>query len=97
VVEVESGKVLRCVADHHGPVTTVAISPDGKRVASGGWDGEVHLEENGKTRVLQLAWAIRRVRFSSDGKLLAVAAWTPQNATGKSSAPSALIIQLDPN
>ena len=52
------------------------------------------MKEKGATKTRELGWAIRRVRFSKDGRLLAIGAWTPQNATGAKSTPSALVIEL---
>jgi hypothetical protein len=40
-------------------------------------------------------WAVRRVRFSKDGRWLVVAAWTPQNPLGDhSSNPSAVVYEV---
>jgi WD40 repeat protein len=59
-----------------GDVTTVAFSPDGKTLASGGWDETVRLwdVETGKERRSFLAHQdglVAAVRFSPDGKYLA--------------------------
>ena len=40
-------------------------------------------------------WAIRRVRFSRDGRKLAVAAWTPQNPLNShQSDPAAVVYEV---
>src|SRR5262249_30984729 len=58
-----------------GNVTTLAFSPDGKVLASGGWDDMVRLwdVESGKELRKMLAHQamIARVVFSPDGKMLA--------------------------
>jgi WD40 repeat protein len=43
LVDVETGKELQPPAGHLGPVTCVALAPDGARVASGGTDSFVRL------------------------------------------------------
>ena len=70
---------------HRGIVSSAAISPDGRRLASGGWDRALLLHERGRpepVRARRYGWSVRRVRFSPDGRSLGVAAWTPQNAVG---------------
>ena len=41
--DLSTGRELRCLDAHTGPVRSVAISPDGTRVLSGGEDGTVRL------------------------------------------------------
>lgn len=45
------GNELRCFQGHEGPVSTVVISPDGRRIATGGWDSHCRVSniETGKT------------------------------------------------
>lgn len=92
-----SGRVLERTRAHRGVVSTVALSPDGKRLASGGWDAQVVVTGGGPERRRSLGWIIRRVRFSRDGRRLAIAAWTPPNPVGdRRSAPAALGVDLFP-
>lgn len=81
-VDASNGQVLTKVQGHHGVVATVALSPDGTTLASGGWDKRVLVHRAGEPVERRYGWAVRRVRFSPDGRWLVVAAWTPQNAVG---------------
>jgi WD40 repeat protein len=78
-VDAKSGKVIEQLRGHRGVVSSVAISPDGRSVVSGGWDKKLVLHKAVEPQVESFGWAIRRVRFSRDGRLVTVAAWTPQN------------------
>jgi WD40 repeat protein len=93
VFDVVSKTLGPCKPLHRGAVTTAALRPGTSELASGGWDQTVILE--GTTKSRKLGWEVRRVRFSKDGRLLAIAAWTPQNARGEKSEPSALLIELN--
>lgn len=98
IVDAQSGQLLARWHKHEGVVATAGISPDGKTLASGGWDNQVHLWREGEPEpkaTLEFDWIVRRVRFSRDGRLLAVGAWTPQNALGdQQSEPSAVIYDV---
>lgn len=97
VLDAESGAVLFTRAPHQGFVGTVALSPDGKALATGGWDYRLFLFTEGQTEPVyerKYGWIVKRLRFSPDGRLLAVAAWTPQNANGRDSDPSAELLRL---
>ena len=94
-VELETGAVLDKVHGHRGVVASVGISPDGKTLATGGWDKKVIL--HGQPTAIEdgFGWAVRRVRFSRDGSRLVVAAWTPQNPLNNhQSDPSAIIYDV---
>jgi WD40 repeat protein len=79
-------------------VATAGISPDGRSLASGGWDKRLYLWRDGQeTPVAErgFGWSVRRVRFSPDGRLVGVAAWTPQKATGnQESDPAAALFSV---
>ena len=98
IVDAKRGAVLEQHNLHHGVVASAAISPDGKSLASGGWDKKVLVFSQGGLEPVAKAeygWAVRKVRFSPDGRFLAVGAWTPQNANDKDSDPAAQIFALD--
>jgi len=63
--DVDTGQKLWSLASHEGPVTTLAISPDGKRVVSGG-DGTVLLREIASGR------EILRMATFTDGEWIAI-------------------------
>ncbi|MCP3136094.1 aspartyl protease family protein [Pyxidicoccus xibeiensis] len=93
VVDAQSGQVLAKWPLHRGVVATAAISPDGRSLASGGWDKRVYLfteGEDGARGEHEFDWSVRRVRFSPDGRWLGVAAWTPQVVSGDSD-PAAVL------
>ena len=98
IVDAKTGQVLEKHNLHHGIVATAGISPDGKSLASGGWDKKVFLFSGGgevPLSTFNYGWSVRKVRFSPYGRLLAVAAWTPQNARNADSDPAAQLIQLE--
>ncbi|TSC27756.1 WD40 repeat domain-containing protein [Corallococcus sp. Z5C101001] len=95
LVDAASGQVLRKWEAHHGVVSSAAISPDGRSLASGGWDKRVYLftdGEPGPKGELEFGWSVRRVRFSPDGRMVGVAAWTPQKATGNQESDPAAVL-----
>jgi WD40 repeat protein len=70
--DVATGQPLRTGAGHEAPVTTVAFSPDGKRLASGSWDDyTIRVWETATARPRHVLSGhrsyIRSVLFSPDG------------------------------
>ncbi|HZA12992.1 MAG TPA: aspartyl protease family protein, partial [Myxococcaceae bacterium] len=98
IVDVDNGAIAARWTRHLGPVVSVAISPDGQALASGGWDKSLFLFRQHSSREIareRFGWILRKVRFSPDGRLLAVAAWTPPNAVGnQESDPSAVLYEV---
>ncbi len=95
IVDLAKWELGRRLIGHEGFTVTAAISPDGKTVVSGGWDKRflVFDVESGKQITeRELAWLLRRVRFSPDGRFLAAAAWTPTNPIGEGHSDPALLI-----
>ena len=65
---------------HRGFTVTGALSPDGRWVATGGWDKKVILykAETGEPIAEQNhAGILTKVRFSNDNRVLAVGLWSP--------------------
>lgn len=99
LVEASSGKILRKWSVHGGVVATASISPDGRSLATGGWDKHLFLFTEGEELPQgqrDFGWSVRRVRFSPDGRWVGVAAWTPQNPIGnQESDPAAALYSVD--
>jgi WD40 repeat protein len=76
IVELATGRILRERFDHEGAVLSAAWSPDGARVAFGGWDDRVALY--GLARSAPLAWIpgdaepVNALAFSRDSRALAL-------------------------
>jgi WD40 repeat protein len=96
IVDAKDGHIIEKHNLHHGIVATAGISPDGKSLASGGWDRKLFVYSGGELPVATVTygWSVRKARFSPDGRLLAVAAWTPQNAHNSDSDPAAQLFAL---
>lgn len=87
VFNAATGELIREWTGYSGPVTAVAISPDGKYVAEGGWEPVVRLLSVADGRLLdQNSYNrhIRKLRFSADGRYLGVANWTKVHDPGPS-------------
>lgn len=98
LVDAGSGQVLRKWTQHLGVVASAGISPDGRSLASGGWDKQLYLWSEGQEKPVAqrgFGWSVRRVRFAPDGRLVGVAAWTPQKAIGnQESNPAAALFSV---
>jgi WD40 repeat protein len=74
---VATGKSLHTLTGHKDPVATVAYSPDGKHLASGGWDWNVKIWDVATGKPLHTLTghqdSISTVAYSPDGKHLASA------------------------
>lgn len=83
---------------HEGFTVAGAISPDGRTVATGGWDKRVLLFDVATGDLIterEEGWLIRQLRFSPDGQTLAVATWTPAKGTvGTLSDPSLILYPI---
>lgn len=80
---------------HRGWTVTGGISPDGKTIATGGWDKRVLVWDAASGELVterKMSWLVRRARFSPDGAFLAIAAWTPSNPTGNGESEPALVL-----
>lgn len=95
LVDLTRFELGRTFVGHEGFTVTAALSPDGKTVATGGWDKRFFVfdaESGQKITERKLAWLLRRVRFSPDGRFLAAAAWTPTNPIGEGKSDPALLV-----
>ncbi len=91
-VDADTGVVIEKYRGHHGIVATAGVSPDGLTLATGGWDKTVRLHVGLEPLSEKFGWAVRRARFSPDGRWLAVAAWTPQNPLGNQRSDRSAIV-----
>jgi len=75
LVEPETGRVVRRLAGHEGPIWSVDVSPQGDLLASAGADGAVRCWDVGGRELLRLDGPAKRwstgIRFSPDGRQLA--------------------------
>lgn len=97
IVDAASGAILLRYPGHRGVVATAAISPDGRSLATGGWDKKLHVLTGGKGAPVfswEFGWSVRRARFSRDGRYLGVASWTPQKPGVNRSDPAATVFAI---
>jgi WD40 repeat protein len=95
LVDLASFELGRRLVGHKGFTVTAALSPDGRTAVTGGWDKRLLVfdVESGKlVTERKLAWLARRARFSGDGRLLAVASWTPTNPIGEGKSDPSLLV-----
>jgi WD40 repeat protein len=96
IVDVDKGALgQRFVNGHLGFTVTATLSPDGRTVATGGWDRRLLLwdaQTGEQVTERSFAWLVRRVRFAPDGHLLGVAAWTPVNALNEGDSDPSLLL-----
>lgn len=83
------------LAGHGGPVTTVAWTPDGARLASGSWDRAVRLWDSATGGLVArrggFAGLVRDLAVAPRGSRLAVGAWTDIDAL---EGPTSSVIEL---
>ena len=76
IVELATGRILRERYDHEGAVLSAAWSPDGSRIAFGGWDDRVALYGLDDSAPLCLlaghAEPVNALAFARDGRSLAL-------------------------
>jgi eukaryotic-like serine/threonine-protein kinase len=83
VIDTQAGQLgevkQKFINPYSNSITTVALSPDGKSLASGGGGGVVHLWDTQtgaiKHNLEGHGYAVYAVAFSADGKTVACAAW----------------------
>ena len=93
IVDARTGEVRRRLSGHRSPVQAVAISPDGRRVASGGQGGivrihdaatgrSVHTLSNAQSGIATLAWSpdARRMAVSEEQGAVRIFEVTPRAA-----------------
>ena len=100
LLNAKDGLLLQSWAHHRGVVSTASFSADGQSCVTGGWDGRVVLQSlQATSRGLlgwQAGWLIRRVRYSKDGRYVAVAAWAPPKSFGQDkSSLAAVLLEVD--
>jgi WD40 repeat protein/class 3 adenylate cyclase len=75
IYDLTVGKLRRSLTGHHGDVLAITMSADGKRIASGGLDGELRIWDVATGELLHAVAAhasyVEGIQFSPDGELLA--------------------------
>ncbi|MEY4745060.1 MAG: Serine/threonine-protein kinase PknB [Candidatus Parcubacteria bacterium] len=89
VLDASTGDIVARFSGPRGPAMAVAVSPDGRTVAAGGWDFVVRLfSVPGKraTSAVVVARHVQQLRFLRDGSGLMVANWIKPFTGGTSLA-----------
>lgn len=97
LVDAASLEVSARLGGHRGVVATAAVGGAPGVLASGGWDRRLRVRDprQEQPEAREFGGAIRRVRFSAEGSLLAVAAWTPVVLSrGGHSKPAAVLLPV---
>ena len=96
VVDVATMLVTKSLVNEHlGFAVSGALSPDGKTAVTGGWDKRFIVWDVATGTVVterSLAWALRRVRISPDGRMVGVAGWTPVNALNEGDSDPSMVL-----
>jgi len=85
LMDVSTGKDLTILPGHNSDIMSVAISPDGKYLASGTWANEIKiwdLHSSEEVATLECSGSVEALAFSSDGSTLASGAGMNRRRAG---------------